>query len=193
MAATKKSSQLVIIGVSVFLIGAGLVFIGLRGGGDKKTDTSTAAKNAAAQQEAARNAVTQVRAAGDAATPVLVPIPKGMQAVAVQMSHVAGLAGYAKPGDLVNLYGTAKAAGKEKQTLEAPYSKLILSNVTVLDVSGATAGTAKGDPVFLLALSPADAEKVIFFAKFEGLWATLAQKGQTEVSTPGIDYASAVK
>lgn len=191
MTAAKKSTQLVIVGICVFLIGAGLVFIGLRGGAKKAP--AAVAKNATAQRQATADRVTQVRAAGQSTLAVTVPIPKGMQAVAVKLQHEAGLAGYAKPGDLLNLYATAKASSGKKLPLEAPWAKLILTGVKVLDVSGATAGTAAGDPVFLLALGPADAERVIFFAKFESLWATLAQEGQPQASTSGIDLGSALR
>jgi len=71
--AAKKSTQLVIIGVAVFVIGASLVFLGLRsGGGAKQAVTPTPA--AAAQTD---NAVTPVRVAGQGAAAVSVAIPKG--------------------------------------------------------------------------------------------------------------------
>src|SRR5688500_10545384 len=171
--AGKKSTQLVIIGACVFLIGAGLVFVGLRssGGDDNKTAARTPAVTQTTTATDSTTSVTQVSAAGQSGVPIAVPIPKGKQAVAVKLDRVAGLAGYAKPGDLVNLYATVKAEGTRDQSLTAPWTKLVLSNVQVLDVSGVVPGT-EGDATFLLALDAKQAETVIFFAKFESLWAT---------------------
>src|SRR5687768_7780365 len=113
--AAKKSSQLVIIGVSVFVIGAGLVFLGLRSGGDSKEAARVAAerKAAAAQQNTATNSTaTIVRAAGPNAAAAAVPIPKGMEAVALRLDDVRGLSGYAKSGDVVNVYAAVRTAGR---------------------------------------------------------------------------------
>jgi hypothetical protein len=193
--AAKKSTQLVIIGVSVFVIGAGLVFLGLRSGGDKKAPpAAAAAKTAKDQADVSATTVNAVKAAGQNVA-AAVPIPKGLQAVAVSLDHVQGLAGYAKPGDFVNVYAAVKAGGddEKKQKLIAPWAKLILSNVQVLDVSGATAGVPGGEPIFLLALNAADAEKVVFFGQFEKLWMTLVPKGQPAANTAGIDYDHALR
>ncbi len=189
--AAKRSSQLVIIGVSVFVIGAGLVFLGLRSSGDSKDAARVdAARRAAAAQKdtSANTAATIVRAAGQNAAVAAVPIPKGMEAVALRLDDVRGLSGYAKPGDVVNVYAAVRTAGREeKPKFVAPWAKLILPNVTVLDVVGPPAGVAKGEYTFLLALSSVDAEKVIFFSQFEKVWVTLVPKGQPDARTPGID------
>jgi len=111
----------------------------------------------------------------------------------VKLDHVAGLAGYAKPGDVVNLYAAVKTEGTIKRSLRAPWARLVLSNVKVLDVSGALAGQDGSEATFLLALSPADAEVAIFFAKFESLWATLVPKGAPAASTTGIDLDEATR
>ncbi|MGZ4143340.1 MAG: hypothetical protein ACXVQY_12610, partial [Actinomycetota bacterium] len=72
--------------------------------------------------------------------------------------------------------------------LTPPFTKLVLSKVSVLDVRGVTAD-GSGDPTLLLALNPADAERVIFFAKFESLWAALVPQSETPATTAGVDYA----
>jgi Flp pilus assembly protein CpaB len=183
--APKRSTQLIIIGASVFIIGAGLVFLGLR---SNKTPASSPAPAAAAP---ATNTNTQtagrVVAQGTAA-PVPLTLPKGETAVAVHLDAVAGLAGHVTPGDLVNLYATVKSGDKSKN-LEPPYSKLFLSNVRVLDVTG-VAPDGTGDPTLLLALNPAQAEQAIFFAKFESLWAALVPPSQPAATTAGTDYAN---
>jgi Flp pilus assembly protein CpaB len=180
--AAKRSTQMGIIGVSVFIIGAGLVFLGLH---SKKAPAATTPPPAAAQ---AAQGGTTIRAATSGTTPVPIVIPDGFSAVAVKLDNVAGVAGHVSPGDLVNLYATVKS-GSPQRGMAPPYSKLVLSKVRVLDVSG-IAADGSGDPTFLLALSPADAERAIFFAKFESLWAALVPSSSKPASTTGIDYAN---
>jgi Flp pilus assembly protein RcpC/CpaB len=178
--AAKRSTQMTIIGVSVFIIGAGLVFLGLH---SKK---ATPAAAPAPTQSAPVG--TTVHAAGVGTTSVPIVIPDGFTAVAVKLDSVAGVAGHVSPGDLINLYATVKS-GDVQKGLTPPYSKLVLSKVRVLDVTG-VAADGSGDPTFLLALTPADAERAIFFAKFESMWATLVPTQQKPASTAGIDYAN---
>ena len=105
-------------------------------------------------------------------------IPKGFDAVALQLDFVPGVAAYVSPGDRINLYGTVAGTRAE----------LVLTNVEVLDVNrtiparrgtatdpnAADAGRASTDAVtYLLALRPDDVEKVIFLTDSAGLYATL--------------------
>jgi hypothetical protein len=182
--AVRRSTQLVIIGISVFVIGAGLVFVGL------KTDAkhpAPAARAAAPAQASPGSVVAQ----GGAVTPVPVAVPKGFVGVAVQLDHVAGLGGYAKPGDTIDVFATVKG-GTKTHGLTPPYAKLVLSNVNVLTVSGADPSAGAGNPMYLLALRPEDAERVIFFAKFESLWAALVPSGTARTDTHGRDYDTAL-
>lgn len=178
--AAKRSTQMTIIGVSVFIIGAGLVFLGLHG---KK-----AAPAAAPAPTQSVPAGTTIHTAGAAATAVPIVIPDGYSAVAVKLDSVSGLAGHLSPGDLVNLYATVKS-GNTIKGLTPPYSKLVLSKVRVLDVTG-IAADGSGDPTLLLALTPGDAERAIFFAKFESMWAALVPAQQKPASTNGVSYAN---
>jgi len=185
--APKRSTQLIIIGASVFIIGAGLVFLGLRS--NKTSDTKSAAP-AASAPAAQNNTQTAGRVvAQGTASPVPLTLPKGLTAVAVKLDAVAGLAGHVTPGDLINLYATVKSDKTKK--FDPPYSKLVLSNVRVLDVSG-VAPDGTGDPTLLLALNPAQAEQAIFFAKFESLWAALVPPSMAPATTPGTDYANSL-
>ena len=43
---------------------------------------------------------------------------------------------------------------------------------------------------FLLSLTPADAERAIFFAKFESLWAALVPAQAKPGVTGGVDYTN---
>ena len=115
-------------------------------------------------------------------------IPDGYTAVSISLDSVAGLSGHAAPGDLINLYATVKS-GAAVKGLTPPFSKLVLSKVRVLDVTG-IAADGSGDPTFLLSLTPADAERAIFFAKFESLWAALVPAQAKPGVTGGVDYTN---
>ena len=178
--AVRRSTQLIVIGASVFIIGAGLVFLGLR----SNESPARASGNASTQSG---NGGT-VAAAGTSTVPVAVPIPKGYTEVAVKLDSVAGLAGHAHAGDILNLYATVKSADKTSK-LPPPFAKLVLSNVRVLEVGG-LAADGSGDPTYYLALTPAQAEQAIFFAKFESLWAALVPPTGKPAVTGGIDYSN---
>jgi Flp pilus assembly protein CpaB len=126
-------------------------------------------------------------------------VPEGFEAVAVQVDFVEGGAGYVNPGDLINLFGTYGVTNPLDQPV--PRAQLLLSNVEVLDVSLTVPprrGSTQADPsvartstdtvTFLLALRTADAEKVIYNAEFQGLYASLVAKDAPPVAgTPGRD------
>jgi hypothetical protein len=181
--AVRRSTQLIIIGASVFIIGAGLVFLGLR------SNESPARAANSSKSSTHSNGDATVTTAGAAGTvPVSIPIPKGYSEVAVKLDSVAGLAGHAKAGDILNLYATVKS-GDQIGKLVPPYAKLVLSNVRVLDVGG-LAADGSGDPTYYLALTPAQAEQAIFFAKFESLWAALVPPTGKPAVTGGVDYSN---
>ena len=131
-----------------------------------------------------------------------VTIPKGKQAVAVTVDFTSGAAGYAGPGDHVNIYTTI-APGRAGAKL-APFTKLLLSDVEVLDVStevaplrAASGTTTASDPpptsrsssgqlTLLLALDAKHAETAIFASSFDDLWFTVLPKGQAASTTPGV-------
>ena len=180
--AAKRSTQMTIIGVSVFIIGAGLVFLGLHG--KKATPQAAPAPSAPVG--------TTVHAAGAGTTSVPIVIPDGFTAVSVSLDNVAGLSGHAAPGDLINLYATVKSGDTQQKKLAPPFAKLILSKVRVLDITG-IAADGSGNPVYFLALTPSDAERVIFFAKFESLWAALVPANAKPATTAGVSYANDVR
>lgn len=146
-----------------------------------------------------------------------VSVPEGYDGVAVTVPYVNGGAGYVAPGDTVNLYGVfgssdsaAGAATPDGGTeMRLPRTEMILTNVLVLDVSAqegrsidnaaqtpegeTTVGrAAQGAPLtYLLALSPADAERVVQMTSFAQLYVSLTADGAAPVSdTPGSDGGS---
>lgn len=187
---SKKSNNIVIIGVAVFFVGAALVFFGLRSS-DKAVATPTNQQPAAAVTPDPNARTVNVGPAGVAGVTTFT-VPKGKQAVAVELPAVAGLAGYARPGDTINIYATIKEnAANTSSKLKNPISKLVLTGVKVLDVRAPAPGTA-GTATYLLALDVNEAEKVIFFAKFESLWIALTAPDQKPVVTTGRGYQNAL-
>lgn len=183
----QKSNNILFIGVAVFAVGAALAFFGLRSS-DKAG--AVAQPPAAAVTPDPNLRTVNVGPAGVAGVTTFT-VPKGKQAVAVEMPGVAGLAGYAQPGDTINIYATIKeGAGQNSNTkIKTPLSKLVLTGVKVLDVRAPAAGTA-GTATYLLALDVFEAEKVIFYAKFESLWVALTSADQKPVTTPGRTYSN---
>lgn len=158
-------------------------------------------------------------------------IPDGMQGVAVTVAYTPAVAGYVGPGDHVNLYGLFKVvngsvgSGSQqgapgaappptpqggfdpKGPLDA--TKLILSNVQVLDVSQEIApvtaqpvvanatstsrATGQAPITYLLALNADQAEKVIYFTTYDGLYLTLVPEGQSLSTTNGRTQADALR
>jgi Flp pilus assembly protein CpaB len=175
---------MLILGLAVFVIGAGVVLVSFMGAGDGKDKSAVSTTTTTVQA-----GTVVVNGAANAA-PTSFTIPEGKQAVAVQVPFVAGLAGYAKAGDTVNVYGNIQT---DKGTNPAPpTSKLILAGVQVLAVTGPAPGADTGNATYLLALDAAQAEQAIFFARFESLWLTLVPKGQPKAPpTPGRNYPNA--
>jgi Flp pilus assembly protein CpaB len=184
---SSKSNNILFVGVAVFAVGAALAFFGLKSG-DKAVAKPQSAPIAATTPGAEVRTVQVGPAAVTGSTTFT--LPKGKQAVAIELPSVPGLAGYAKPGDLVNIYATIRN-DQPNGKLKEPLSKLVLTSVKVLDVRAPAAGTA-GNATYLLALDVNEAERVIFFAKFESLWIALASKDQGVVTTTGRGYQNAL-
>jgi Flp pilus assembly protein CpaB len=181
---SRRSNQMLALGLAVFVIGVGIVMLVLRGsdgGSSAAPPTSTTTIQAG---------TVVVPAATGAALPTSFTIPEGKQAVAVQVPFVAGLAGYARAGDLVNIYATIEK-GQVTPDTPPPLAKLVLPAVQVLAVTGPGPGTETGNATYLLALDAAQAEQAIFLARFESVWLTLVPKGQPATSTPGRSHKNA--
>ena len=179
----KRSTQMLILGLAIFVIGAGVVLVSL-GSGGKRGDSAASTTTTTIQ------AGTVVVNGAVPSGPTTFTIPEGKQAVAVQLPFVGGLAGYAKGGDTVNVYGIldSNAPGVDPAP---PVAKLLLPGVQVLAVTGPGPGSDAGNATYLLALDAAQAEQVIFFAKFQSMLLTLVPKGQPNAQTPGRTYKNA--
>jgi len=183
--AMRRSSQMLVIGLAIFAIGAGVVLVSFKdsGGGSDGSAASTTTTTI--------QAGTVVVNAAAPAAPTSFTIPAGKQAVAVQIPYVNGLAGYAKAGDIVNVYGNVDEKGVGVDPTP-PLTRLLLPGIEVLAVTGPAPGSDAGNATYLLALDAAQAEQVIFFAKFQSLWLTLVPKGQDPGPKPaGRSYTNA--
>ncbi len=124
-------------------------------------------------------------------------IPDGKTALAVQLANVPGVAGFAGAGDRINVYGVVKAGSDPKNP--AGMAHLIMQNTEVLNVNGATLPAAQGQPggtglLYLLAVSPAEAERLIYLSTFESLYFSLVSKDAAPVgATPGSSIADALR
>ena len=113
-----------------------------------------------------------------------VVIPAGKRALALELAPVPGVAGFAGAGDHVDVFGVAKGEGTAQGV------RLVLQSVEVLNVNGAGLPTAQGQPgspnlIYLLAVTPTQAERLIFMTEFEKLYFDLVPKGEAPVTTPG--------
>jgi len=179
-----KSNNILFVGVAVFVIGAALAFFGLRSGDKAKVNEQSAP--IAATTPGTQVRTIQVGPAAVATAPATFTVPKGKQAVAIELPSVPGLAGYATAGDTVNIYATIRN-GETSAKPKEPLTKLVLTGVKVLDVRAPAVGQV-GNATYLLALDINEAERVIFFAKYESLWLALTDKDQKPVTTTGRGY-----
>lgn len=121
-----------------------------------------------------------------------VVIPPGKRALALELEPVAGIAGFAGAGDHIDVYGVSKGEGATP-----PGVRLVLQGVEVLNVNGAGLPTAQGQPgspnlIYLLAVTPVDAERLIYLKEFEKLYMDLIPQGEAPVRTPGLGPTGAL-
>ena len=122
-----------------------------------------------------------------------VVIPPGKRALALKLEPVPGVAGFAGAGDLVDVYGVVQGADATGSRVQ-----MVLQAVEVLNVNGAGLAAAQGvadgpNLVYLLAVTPADAERLIYISEFNKLYFDLVAKGEPPVVTPGAGAAEALR
>jgi len=179
----RRSNNILYIGVAVFAVGALLAFFGLRSQSKPVAQPQSAPIAAAAPgAEVHAIAVDPANAAGL----TTFTLPKGKQAVAISIPTVPGLAGYAKPGDTINIYATIRNS-QPNGHLKEPLVKLVVTSVKVLDVRAPAPGV-DGSATYLLALDTNQAEQVIFYAKYESMWISLTTPDQKPASPGGRSY-----
>jgi Flp pilus assembly protein CpaB len=124
-------------------------------------------------------------------------IPEGKTAVALELSNVPGVAGFAGAGDRINIYGVVKAGVDPRNPAGAAH--LIMQNTEVLNVNGTTLAATQGQPggpglLYLLAVTPVEAERLIYLSTFESLYFSLVSKDAAPVGpTPGSSITDALR
>lgn len=127
-----------------------------------------------------------------------VVIPPGKRALALEISPLNGVAGFVGAGDRVDVYGITKALDATAPTVSAaPTVRLVLQGVDVLNVNGSPLPALQGQVgspnlIYLLAVTPAEAERLIYLNEFEKLYFDLVPKGEGPVKTPGAGPAGAL-
>ncbi len=121
-----------------------------------------------------------------------VVIPPGKRALSLELASVPGISGFAGAGDRIDVYRVAKGEGVP------PAVNLLLQGVEVLNVNGGGLPSAQGQPsgpnlVYLLAVTPADAERLIYLAEFERMYFDLVPSNEPAVVTPGAGPGPGLK
>ena len=187
--ARNRSTALIAIGAAVFVVGAALTFLLVRDDGD---DSKVSAAAPAASSSTSAAAASQSTTSNSTALPT-VKVPAGKEAVAVQVSTVPGLAGYAKVGDRVNVYGIFKDRQPNSAARGLPLTKLVLADAAVLARTGPPVGSETGSAIYLLAVNPGDAEKVVYLTTFEGIYLSITAEGDPAITgTPGRNATNAI-
>jgi len=118
-------------------------------------------------------------------------VDQAVGALALELAPVAGVAGFAGAGDRIDVYGVTGAEGTP------PAVRLVLQGVDVLNVNGTALPATQGQPgspnlIYLLAVTPADAERMIYLTTFAKLYFDLVPKNEAPVRTPGAGPANAM-
>jgi Flp pilus assembly protein CpaB len=109
-------------------------------------------------------------------------IPKGREAMAITATIDGGLAQYAAPGDHVSVYATF-------ENREVDVTQKILADVPILATEPGEGNAAQeltgsaNQLVFVLALTPDEAGRLVFAKETGSIWMTLVPEGQ---KSPGI-------
>jgi len=167
---TRRSTPLIGVGAAALAVGALATFAGISSDGPKKVR------------------VGQTAAGAQTAEAPAFKIPEGRQALAVSLDSVAGTAGIAKAGSRIDVFAAVTKKGANGDDNAA---RLIIQNVEVLQVqTGATPlkDAPTGNPVFVLAVSPTQAEKLVYHASFSRLWFSVVNANAPAVPpTPGVN------
>jgi pilus assembly protein CpaB len=122
-----------------------------------------------------------------------VVIPAGKRALTLKLEPVRGLSGFAGAGDHIDVFSVVEPSDTRPAGVQ-----LILQSVEVLSVNGAGLTATAGQPggpelLYLLAVTPAQAERLIYLTEFERLYFDLVPKGEAPVTTPGAGPAQALQ
>ncbi|HYO00290.1 MAG TPA: Flp pilus assembly protein CpaB, partial [Actinomycetota bacterium] len=127
-------------------------------------------------------------------------IPAGQNAVTMNLSVPQAVARYIQPGAETNIYVTYKGL-PNAQPADANVTKLLLSNIKVLanqPMQAPTAEAAEGtvpqgsEILLTLALTPDQAERLIFAKENGNIWMGLVHPGDAPVTSGGRTFKTAL-
>lgn len=175
---SRRSTPLIGIGAAALAVGALAAFAGITS--DQPGQVKVGASAAGAET---------------GAVSAELKIPEGKQALAVALDPVAGTAGVAKKGSHIDVFAAVTKKNDGGNSSNA--ARMIIQNVEVLEIQTASAiATAKdaanaatpNTTVFVLAVTPTQAEKLVYHAAFSRLWFSVLPAGQAPVPpTPGVN------
>lgn len=128
-------------------------------------------------------------------------IPAGQNAVTINLGVPQAVARYIQPGADTNVYVTYKGLPTAGNPADAVITKLLLSNVKVLanqPMQAPTAEAAEGaapqgsEILLTLALTPDQAERLIFAKENGSLWLGLVHPGDAPVTSGGRTFKTAL-
>ncbi len=123
--------------------------------------------------------------------------PKGHDAVTINLAAPQGVALYIRPGAKANIYVSFKGAPAGIDPAEAVRTELLLSNVTVLANRASTPASSEGgadqpalgeEILLTLAVTPDQAEKLIFAKENGSIWLGLPHPGNPPATTGGRTF-----
>jgi pilus assembly protein CpaB len=124
------------------------------------------------------------------------PTPKGFDAVTINIGSAQGVAHYVQPGVKANIYVSFKGT-PAADPADGVVTKLLLSNVAVLANRAANPGAAEGeadqapagdDVLLTVAVTPEQAEKLIFAKENGSIWLGLPHTDNGFATTAGRTF-----
>lgn len=136
---------------------------------------------------------TRFRDPATSPTPGTVAVPAGMQEVSILLAPQRSVGGRLQAGDTVGVFVSLKAPAEVTHlTLHRVLVTAVQGTPAVADpASGESPGVASEDLMVTLALTAADAEKVVYAQEFGTIWlsdepSTAGQEGTRELTREGI-------
>lgn len=186
----------------MLLVGVILVLVILNGGDDQAEPSPAASPTPAAAATPTPSAAPLTpEQIASARMPYPVDVPEGMEALAVRVNFVRGVAATPQAGDLIRLYRLPQAVVLDPnydvtltqqpeggQLHDTPIEpETVLDEVEILGVVGAVPSSNDGNLTVLLALDPTDVPLVMALSnEYEGhpneLWFTLLPSPEDEAT-----------
>lgn len=160
---SRKIEPATLIGAFCVVVGIALVVLVTRNSSASPSETSRGEPTSLLDIDGATTTTTEPSIALRSG---VVEIPPGQRGVAIRVDFVAGVGGYAAPGDQVDIYATT-------ETPDGAVTDRVLADVLVLDVSLQIAPSIdpenpgvkrpdSGSLTYLLAVDNGDVDEVIF-------------------------------